>query len=124
MKRIKMTIAHIRVSSDKQDTETQTIEIIKYTKNEKIIIDDYLELSVDSKKTQKERKIETLRKDLKANDCLIVTELSRLVRNMLEVMKLLIELIENNVKILFVKHPELNNLMTPIKNSFSLFTLI
>ena len=81
--------AYIRVSTDKQTLENQKHKILEFAFNKKIQIEDFIEVEVSSKKTQKERLIEDLFFKLKENDTLVVTELSRLGRNMLEILNLI-----------------------------------
>ncbi|MCC8483830.1 MAG: recombinase family protein [Rickettsia endosymbiont of Labidopullus appendiculatus] len=51
-------------------------------------IDEYIEISISSKKTPKQRRIEDILEKLTNYDMLIVTELSRLGRNTAEVIEL------------------------------------
>ena len=47
--------AYIRVSTDKQTLENQKHKILEFAFNKKIQIEDFIEVEVSSKKTQKER---------------------------------------------------------------------
>ena len=81
--------AYIRVSTDKQTLENQKHKILEFAFNKKIQIEDFIEVEVSSRKNQKERLIEDLFLKLKENDTLVVRELSRLGRNMLEILNLI-----------------------------------
>ena len=81
--------AYIRVSTDKQTLENQKHKILEFAFNKKIQIEDFIEVEVSSKKNQKERLIDDLFLKLEENDTLVVTELSRLGRNMLEILNLI-----------------------------------
>ena len=81
-----MYYAYIRVSTDHQNIENQKHEIIIYAKKHNIHIDKWIAETISSRKTLTERKLGRLIKLLKKGDVLIATELSRLGRNLLEVM--------------------------------------
>ena len=56
----------------------------------------------------KKRLIDTIFDKLKSDDTLICTELSRLGRNMLEILNLIQRFNDNNIKLIFVNQPELS----------------
>ena len=62
--------AYIRVSTDKQTLENQKHKILEFAFNKKIQIEDFIEVEVSSKKTQKERLIDDLFLKLEENDTL------------------------------------------------------
>lgn len=101
-------LGYIRVSTDQQDLEKQRHLLLEYSHKNKIVIDDFIEAEVSSQKDQKQRKIVELLERLKEDDILIVAELSRLGRNMLETLNIVNKLSENNIKIIFVRQPELS----------------
>ncbi|ECR0933049.1 resolvase, partial [Campylobacter coli] len=80
-----MNIAYIRVSTNKQELDSQKLEIMEYCHKNNIILDEILEVKISSTKSQEKRKIKDLKQKLKAGDLLIATELSRLGRSMLEI---------------------------------------
>ena len=98
--------AYIRVSTDKQTLENQKHKILEFAFNKKIQIEDFIEVEVSSRKNQKERLIEDLFLKLKENDTLVVTELSRLGRNMLEILNLIEKFNSKNIKLIFINQPE------------------
>ena len=100
--------AYIRVSTDKQTLENQKHKILEFAFDKKIQIEDFIEIEVSSRKNQKERLIEELFLKLKENDTLIVTELSRLGRNMLEILNLIEKFNSKNIKLIFLNQPELS----------------
>lgn len=65
----------IRVSTDKQTLENQKHKILEFAFNKKIQIEDFIEVEVSSKKTQKERLIDDLFLKLEENDSRIRTSL-------------------------------------------------
>lgn len=86
-----MNLAYIRISTNKQDTQTQKLQIQEYCRINDIHIDKFIEIEQSSKKSQEIRKIGELKTKLNRGDLLIVVELSRLGRSMLEVMNLVPE---------------------------------
>jgi len=52
--------AYIRVSTDKQETENQRFEILKYANEKKLGNVEFIEETVSSRKSWKERKIGVL----------------------------------------------------------------
>lgn len=108
-----MTIAYIRVSSNKQDLQTQKLQIMEYCKANKISVDEFISLEISSKKSQEKRKIKELELKLQSDDLLLTTEISRLGRNMLEVINLVLRLTQKGVKLCFLRQSELNNFNNP-----------
>lgn len=105
-----MIYAYIRVSSDKQSVENQRFEILKYADAHKLVIDEWVEETVSSKKKLSDRILGTILKKLQASDILLVSELSRLGRNLMEVMSILHTCMERDVKVHTIKEQyELGN---------------
>ena len=98
-----MYYAYIRVSTDHQNVENQQHEILTYTKNHHIQIDRWVSETISSRKPLTERKLGKLLKKLKKGDVLIATELSRLGRNLLEVMGILQHCLEKDCQIWTLK---------------------
>lgn len=101
-------IGYIRVSSDKQDAQKQEHLLLKYAQQQQMQIDDFIKIEVSSRKNTEARRIDELLQLLDANDLLLVAELSRLGRNMFEVLNIINQLSENGVRLLFVRQPELS----------------
>jgi|GEM_PF-302604 DNA invertase Pin-like site-specific DNA recombinase len=103
------TLAYVRVSTNKQDLESQRDLLFEYAHRNKIIIDDFIEIETSSRKDLKSRRIDELvLSRFDTGDTLIVPELSRLGRNMLEILNLLNKMGEKGIKITFVRQPELS----------------
>lgn len=98
-----MNYAYIRVSTDKQNTENQRFEILKFTDEKKITIDKWVEEVITTKKDLEHRKLGELLKDLSSDDILICSEISRIGRSLMEVMSILHLLMEKDVKVYTVK---------------------
>jgi len=103
-----MILGYIRVSTDKQNLENQKHKILSYAQEQKIIVDDFVEIEISSKGDSKKRLIDSLFEKLKAGDTLICTELSRLGRNMLEILNLIERFNNEQIKLIFVNQPELS----------------
>lgn len=101
-------IGYIRVSTEQQDAEKQKHLLLSYAHDHKMTIDEFISLEASSRKTPTERKIDLLYQKLQAGDLLLVAELSRLGRNMLETLNLIEKLSLHSVKLVFVRQPELS----------------
>ena len=84
-----MIYGYIRVSTDKQTTENQRFEIEIFALNNGIAIDKWIMETISSTKELEKRKLGKLLKKMKNGDILIASELSRLGRNLLQVMSIL-----------------------------------
>ena len=83
------TIAYLRVSTIDQDTEKNKNEILRLANDKDFGKVVFIEEKASGKKSWKERKIKQVIDDLSEGDRLIVPELSRLGRSMLEIMEML-----------------------------------
>ena len=101
-------IAYIRVSTDKQTLENQKHKILDYAHTHNLKIDQFVEIEVSSRKEQKDRLIDELFEVLESGETLITTELSRLGRNMLEILNLVERFNTADIKVIFVNQPELS----------------
>lgn len=98
-----MIYAYIRVSTDKQTTENQRYEILKFADEKKLAVNSWIEETVSGTKKVEERKLGTLINQMTKEDVLLVTELSRLGRSLMEVMSILHRLMEKQVKVYTAK---------------------
>ena len=103
-----MTIGYIRVSTDTQNLNNQKHKILEYAQSHKLMIDEFVEMEISSKSDIKKRKIEEIFEKLQKDDILICTELSRLGRNMLEILNLIERFNDVGIKLIFVNQPELS----------------
>ena len=105
-----MIYAYIRVSTDKQSVENQRFEILKYADAKKVTIDKWVEETVSSRKKLDSRILGKTLKQLQKKDILIVSELSRLGRNLMEVMSILHSCMDRDIKVHTIKEKyELGN---------------
>src|SRR5215216_822480 len=101
-------IGYIRVSTDKQDADSQRHLLLEYAHARHLVIDEFIEVEISSRENQKEQRIEELKAKLKASDTLMVAELSRLGRNMLETLNIIQALTDQGIILIFVRQPELS----------------
>lgn len=95
-----MTIAYIRTYSNKQQTESQKNAIEQFAKAKKIEIDKWLK---DAKNSSKEKnRLEDVIKNLQEGDILIVADVTRLSRKLMEIMHLILLCIEKYLKIIMI----------------------
>jgi len=102
------TIGYTRISMDKQDLEKQKHLLLQYAQAHQLLIHEFIEVEVSSRKNTKARRIDELLSKLDEGDTLIVAELSRLGRNMLETLNIINALTEKGVRLVFVRQPELS----------------
>ena len=82
--------------------------LLKYAQQHEMKIDDFIQVGISSRRNPRERRIDELLARLHEGDVLLVAELSRLGRNMFEVINLINQLSTNGVKLIFVRQPELS----------------
>lgn len=96
-------VAYLRASTDKQDLSHQKLEILEFARCQGLRVDEYVELTISSRKTSKQRRIDELAQMLDETDTLIVTELSRLGRSTAEVIALVNALVERDIRVITIK---------------------
>jgi len=101
-------IGYIRVSSDKQDLQKQEHLLFKYAQQHDLKVSDFINIEISSRKGTRERRIDELLDRINEGDILLVAELSRLGRNMFEVINIINQLGEKGVEVIFVRQPELS----------------
>ena len=84
-----MIYGYIRVSTDKQSLENQEFEINSFCNKENIKIDKWITETISGTKDFEKRKLGKTIKKLKTGDILICSEISRLGRNLLQIMTIL-----------------------------------
>ena len=102
--------AYLRVSSKTQHLSNQRFEIENFARQEGITIDEWVEEKISSRKPLEKRKLGELLEKLEDGDVLIATEVSRLGRSMLEVMRILETCLNKNCQVWTLKeHYKLGN---------------
>ncbi len=97
------TIAYLRVSTTDQDLEKDKDSILRLANEKKLGHVEFVEEKVSGKLHWRKRKIAGVIDSLQRDGVLIVSELSRLGRSMLEVMEILSIAMEKHVKVFAVK---------------------
>jgi DNA invertase Pin-like site-specific DNA recombinase len=96
-------VAYLRASTDKQDLNHQKLEILEFARKKEMRIDEFVEITISSRKTSKQRRVEELVGMLTETDTLVVTELSRLGRSTAEVIALINALVLRNIRVITIK---------------------
>lgn len=105
-----MVYGYIRVSTDKQTTENQRFEIENFCTQKAYNVSSWIEETISGIKRIDERKLGKLLKRMGKDDILVVTELSRLGRNLMQIMSILHFCMERNIMVMTTKeHYELGN---------------
>ena len=86
-----MIYGYIRVSTDKQTVENQRYEIVEFCEKKDILIEKWISETISATKKLEDRKFGKLLKKLKKNDVVVVSEISRLGRNLMQIMGILNE---------------------------------
>jgi DNA invertase Pin-like site-specific DNA recombinase len=102
-KKMSKTIAYLRASTDKQDLNNQKLEILEFARKKELRVDEFVEITISSRKTSKQRRIDEVVERLTDSGTLLVTELSRLGRSTAEVIDLVNALIARNIRIVVLK---------------------
>ncbi len=96
-------VAYLRASTDKQDLSHQKLELLEFARKKSLTIHEFVEIIVSSGKTSKQRRIDDLIDKLSQADTLMVTELSRLGRSTAEVISLVNDLVQKNIRVIVTK---------------------
>lgn len=97
------TIAYLRVSTLDQDLEKNKMEILKLANHKRLGQVDFVSEVISGRIHWKKRKIGEIMENLKEGDNLIVSELSRLGRSMLECMEILSIASEKKINVYAIK---------------------
>lgn len=92
-----MVVAYLRVSTEKQFLANQREEILRFAEKNELRIDKWYTETVSGKVSSKDRKLAGVLNRMHKGDTLIVTEISRLSRTMLEIMTILNSCIKKEV---------------------------
>ena len=121
------TIGYVRVSTDQQDLQNQQHSILNYANKNALGKVEFIEVKMSSRKKDEDRKIDELFETLQEGDHLIVSELSRIGRSVVNVVTIVNQLIALGVNLhilkeqLFIK-PNKQNPFTDFQiNIFSAF---
>lgn len=96
-------VAYLRASTNKQDLSHQRLEILEFARKKQFNVSDFIEITISSRKTSKQRRVAELIDMLNKADTLIVTELSRLGRSTAEVIALINALVYRGIRVIVIK---------------------
>ena len=99
----KQVIGYARVSTQEQDLKNQRYEILSYASKNDLRITSWVEAKVSSRKTTKERQIDSLLDNLREGDTLVVAELSRLGRSVGQIAIIANTLVQSGIKLICIK---------------------
>ena len=97
------TTAYLRISTADQDLEKNKSDILKLANEKRLGYVEFIEEQISGKVSWKKRKLFSIIDEAKKDDVLIVSELSRLGRSMLEIMEILSIASQKQMKIYAVK---------------------
>jgi DNA invertase Pin-like site-specific DNA recombinase len=98
-----MTYGYIRVSTDKQTVENQRFEIGRFCSKNNLKIERWIEETISGTKSPEKRLLGSLLTEVKRDDLIICSELSRLGRSLFMIMSILNHLMLNGVRIWTIK---------------------
>lgn len=99
-----MIYGYVRVSTNEQNLESQKNMISRYGMDHKLIVDEWIELEMSSRKSTAERRIDELLAKLSLNDIVIVSELSRLGRSIKETLNIIETILqEKQARLILIK---------------------
>ncbi len=105
-----MIYAYIRISTDKQTVENQRFEIVNFAAKRQLTIDKWVSETASGTKAASDRKLGALLKKMRKGDTLVISEISRLGRNLMGIMGMLNHCMAKETMVLTVKeHYELGN---------------
>ena len=97
------TTAYLRISTVDQDIEKNKADILKLVNEKQLGNVEFVEEKISGTVSWKKRKIYSIINNTKSGDVIIVSELSRLGRSMLEIMEILSIISEKKVSLYSVK---------------------
>ena len=119
---MKKVIGYIRVSSDKQSGKRQETDILSFAFEKGLTITGIESEIVSSRK--QDRKIFTLIDSLKKGDVLLITELSRLGRSIIDISEITSKAIKKGIEIKIVdKASEIKEINDSIQSQTLIFAL-
>ena len=98
-----MIYGYVRVSSDKQTVENQRYEINRFSENNDITIDGWIEETISGSKNYDKRKLGELLDKVIDGDLIICAELSRLGRTLFMIMDILNICMNKNCRVWTIK---------------------
>lgn len=99
-----MIYGYVRVSTQDQSVDSQKNNISRYCMDHKLMVDEWIELEMSSRKSTAMRRIDELLNKLSANDLVIASELSRLGRSIKETLNTIETMVqEKKARLILIK---------------------
>lgn len=98
-----MIYAYIRVSTEKQTVENQRQEIERFAQEKGVTIEKWVKETVSGTQSSSNRRLGALLKKLRKEDTLIISEISRLSRKLMDIMEILRTCMEKEVTVYSIK---------------------
>jgi DNA invertase Pin-like site-specific DNA recombinase len=99
----KKTVGYLRVSTFEQDTDKNQADVLKFANDRGLVPVEFITEKISGTKSWKKRRLFDVVQMLNADDVLIVPELSRLGRSLVNVLDVLNELSNKHVRVYSVK---------------------
>lgn len=96
-------VAYVRVSTDRQDVENQRLEILKLANDKQLGSVRFVDETVSGRKSWRDRSIAGVLDEMGAGGTIVVSELSRMGRSMLEIMEILSIATQRGIKVYAAK---------------------
>jgi DNA invertase Pin-like site-specific DNA recombinase len=90
-----MIYGYVRVSNQDQNVDSQKNVISRYGVDHKMMVDEWIEVEMSSRKSTRDRRIDELLEKLQPGDVIIASELSRLGRSIKETLNTIENLVQN-----------------------------
>ena len=128
MKNNTKIIAYTRVSKNTQTTENQKHYLSEFAQNNKFLIDEFIEVTISSRKKKEFREINETIEKLNSGDTLLVYALDRLGRSTLETLSIIEEIKNKGIILKIVKENitidkndsnAMNNMMMTMLSAFA-----
>ncbi len=97
------TIAYLRVSTNVQDLNSQKLAILDFARNEGFGVDEFVEITISSRRSQQRDQLLDTIQGLNKGDRLVVSELSRLGRSLGQVIAIVDSLVKRKVRFIAIK---------------------
>ncbi len=90
-----MNYGYVRVSTNDQSIDSQKAVISRYCVDNKMLIDEWIEIEISSRKDLRQRRITELIERISERDTVLVSELSRLGRSIKEVLGIIETIVDD-----------------------------
>ena len=97
------TVAYLRVSTRSQDLANQKPAILEFSQKRRFPIDQFIESRISSRQSPLQRRIDEMLGTLEPGDRLLVSELSRLGRNLSQVIQIVETLVRRKIRFIAIK---------------------